>query len=195
MGYSGGVLMNVGSATQFGVDQLAQLVRLLQSGVVGSRERVDHPRIGTALLVGNADINGGPSRDFVQGGLIGERLGADDGGTALGVKRDELQPGLDVARDMLDRGQSAPGDDLFDVLRLVQSLLDRGVPALPVADRQVFGDRVIGGHVRESAGDRKGGQRVVGGGLDDRVAAGDDRAQDGDRGNQAAVAGRDVQYP
>src|SRR6202453_1775701 len=77
------------------------------------------PGVGAALPVGRTDVDGGGLRDVAQGGFIGESFGADDGGAALGVKCDQFQTGLDVAGDVLDRRQSSPGDDLFDVLRSV----------------------------------------------------------------------------
>ena len=43
----------------------------------------------------------------------------------LGSSAMSSKTGLDVAGDVLDRGQTAPGDDLFDVLRLVEGFLDR----------------------------------------------------------------------
>ena len=54
---------------------------------------------------------------------------------------------------------------------------------------------VAGRDIGEGAGDGDGRQRIVGWCFDDRVTAGDHRPQDGDSGNQAAIACWDMQYP
>ena len=126
--------------------------------------------------------------------VVVERLAADDGGAALGVQRDELQTGLDVAGYVFDRCQSAPGHDLFDVVGLVEDFFDGQVATLPIPDHQMLGDRVIRRDVGQRAGNGDRGKRIVGRRLDDHVRSGDHRTQDGHRRDQAAVAGRDVQH-
>ena len=96
---------------------------------------------------------------------------------------------------MFDGCETAPGHDLFDVVRLVEGLFHIAVAALPVPDREMLGDRVVRRNIGQRAGDGDRGQRVIGRRLDDRVGSGDHRPQDGHRRNQSAVAGRDVQHP
>ena len=132
-----------GQRHQLPIDEFAQPIGLRQAFGVGSGEHVDDPRIGASLLVRDADVGCGAAGYVVHGGFVGECLGADDGGAALGVQRDELQTGLDVAGDVFYRRQTAPRHDLFDVVRLIEGFFDGRIAALPVSDRQMLGDRVI----------------------------------------------------
>ena len=187
--------MKRGQAGELLVDHLAKLVGTGDARGVRPAHRVDDARVGAPLLVGNADVGGGGARDFTRGFVVAERLAPDDRRAAFRVERDHLQAGLDVAGDVLDRRETSPGDDLFDVLGPVQRLLDGKVAALPVRDREMLGDWVARCDVGEGAGDRDRSQRVVRRRLDDGVAPGDHRAQDRHRRHQAAVARRDVQHP
>ena len=111
----------------------------------------------------------------------------------FGIERDQLEPGLDVARHVLHRREAAPGDDLLDVLGSVEPLLDRGVAALPVGHREVAGERVARRDLGQRARQRHRGERIVRRHLDDRVAARDRVADHRDRRDEPAVAGRHVQ--
>ncbi|MNQ51931.1 hypothetical protein D3C85_659320 [compost metagenome] len=175
------------------VDVAAEGVQPLQAFLVCAGLHVDGTRAHAALLVDGADVGGQAYRRFAHAGLAGEGVLADDAGAALGVQGDQFQAGLDVAGDVLHRGEAAPGDDLLQVLRLVQALLQFLVAALPVGHRQVPGQRVVRRHVDHGAGDGQGGERVVGRRLDDGIAAQHHVAQDGQQRQPGGVARDDMQ--
>ncbi|MNN00144.1 hypothetical protein D3C81_1127280 [compost metagenome] len=175
------------------VDVLAKDVKALQPLLVRAALHVHHARADTAFLVDRADIGRQTHGGFAHVRFAVEGVFADDAGAAFGVQRDQFQARLDVASDMLHRSKTTPGDDFLEVLRLVQALLERLVATFPVGDTQVFGQRMVRGHVDHGAGDGQCGERVIGRCLDDRIAAQDHVADDGPQRQRHRVAGDDVQ--
>src|ERR1700758_4869393 len=186
---------NGGQRYQFPVNQFAEPIGVSQTLGVGSAEHVDDPRVGAPFLVGHTDVSRSAPGHLSYRVLVGERLAADDGGAEPRVEGDELQAGLDVTGYVFDRRQTAPGHDLFDVVRLVEGFFDISVATLPIPDREMLGDWVIRRNIGQRAGYGDRGQRIVGRRLDDRVRPGDHRPQDGHRRDQPAVARRDVENP
>jgi hypothetical protein len=137
-------------------------------------------RAHAAFLIQRADIAREPQRRFLHRALVVERLAADDARAALRVERDQFEARLDIARDVPQRREPAPRDDLLDVVRLIEPRLERLVAALPVRDAQVARERMIGRHVHHRARDGERGERIVRRRLDDRVAAQDHVAQNRD---------------
>src|ERR1700733_12684155 len=93
---------------------------------------------------------------------------------------------------MLDGGESAPRDNLFDILWLVQFLLERLIAALPIGDRNMLGDWVLRRHFRHSAGNCERGKWIVCWRFNDRITASDSIANDRCDGHHGAIARDDV---
>ncbi|MCY1462645.1 hypothetical protein D9M71_804430 [compost metagenome] len=86
---------------------------------------------------------------------------------------------MDVLADMFDRCETAPGDDLLEILRPVQFRFEFLVAAAPIGNADMPGQRMVWGHVDHGAGDGGGGERVIGRRFDQRIAAQDHVAHDG----------------
>ena len=56
------------------VDHRAEPIRVGQTDVVSSAERVDDSGVGAPLLIGHTDVDGGPLCDFAHRRVVLERL-------------------------------------------------------------------------------------------------------------------------
>ncbi|MNC44015.1 hypothetical protein D3C75_929060 [compost metagenome] len=161
------------------VDITAKRVQLCQAGLVGAALHVDHSGAHATFLVQRTDVAGQAYSGFAHGCFADEGVLANDAGAAFRVEGDQFKTRLDVLGHVLHRGVAAPGDDLFQVLRLIQALFESLVATFPVSHAEMLGQRVLRSHLDHGAGDGQGSERVVGRRLDDRVAAQHHVADDG----------------
>ncbi len=113
----------------------------------------------------------------------------------LGIEGDQVDARLEIAGDMADRGETAPGDDLLDVPRLIEGGFDLLVAALPVGGAQMAGDGVVGVDIDHRSHDRHGRHRIIGGQLDDGVRARERGPQNGEECDPRRISGDDMDPP
>src|SRR3546814_6140756 len=78
-----------------------------------------------------------------EGRVVGKSFLTDNSAGELGILCDEVDAGLQISGDVLHRVESAPGNNFLHTARTIDRFLNRLVPALPVGDGDMPGNRMI----------------------------------------------------